>query len=110
VASYLLQQVNKVHRQGRNYDGQGKSTERKELPNKKEEIKSKPFMLSLAQAAGARYVQDQGRNQGMVGTCKTKEEGMVVSPLDLWNHWGIQILLLLSLCLQVLLHPLIRVR
>jgi hypothetical protein len=55
-------------------------------------------------------VQDQGRNQGMVGTCKTKEEGMVVSPLDLWNHWGVQILLLLSLCLQVLLHPLIGVR
>jgi hypothetical protein len=61
VASYLLQQVNKVHRQGRNYHGQGKSTERKELPNKKEEIKSKPFMMSLAQAAGA-------------DTCKTKEE------------------------------------
>jgi hypothetical protein len=35
---------------------------------------------------------------------------MAVSPLDLWNRWGIQILLLLSLCLQVLLHPLAGVR
>jgi hypothetical protein len=58
VASYLLQQVDIVHRQGRNHHEQGKSAERKELPNRKEEIKSEPFMLSLAQTAAA-------------GTCKT---------------------------------------
>ncbi|GJN12050.1 hypothetical protein PR202_ga30294 [Eleusine coracana subsp. coracana] len=35
---------------------------------------------------------------------------MAVRPLDLWNRWGIQIVLLLSLGLQVLLHPLAGVR
>ncbi|TVU07046.1 hypothetical protein EJB05_47085, partial [Eragrostis curvula] len=35
---------------------------------------------------------------------------MAVKALDLWNRWGIQILLLLSLSLQVLLQPLAGVR
>ncbi|TVU13879.1 hypothetical protein EJB05_37311, partial [Eragrostis curvula] len=35
---------------------------------------------------------------------------MAVKALDLWNRWGIQTLLLLSLSLQVLLQPLAGVR
>ena len=35
---------------------------------------------------------------------------MAVNPLDLWNRWGIQILLLFNLSLDVLLLPLAGIR